>query len=115
MWISFGEGFLLVFAINDIESFERIKSKREKFIKCIHGVNWPILIVGNKQDLEKERQVTYIVAKYQADQWNIEYIKTWAKSDFNCKEAFEKLARKIVKMKKNEGDKNTCCNIFQIK
>lgn len=30
MWISFGEGFLLVFAINDEESFEVIKTKYER-------------------------------------------------------------------------------------
>jgi len=29
MWISFGEGFLLVFAINDNESFEAVKKKKE--------------------------------------------------------------------------------------
>ena len=93
MWISFGEGFLLVFAINDIESFETIKSKREKVIKGNHGVKWPILLVGNKQDLEKERHVAYIEAKDLADQWNIEYIETSAKLDFNCKRSFWKITQ----------------------
>ena len=30
MWIGFGEGFLLVFAINDKESFELLKGKRKE-------------------------------------------------------------------------------------
>ena len=99
MWISFGEGFLLVFAINDKESFNLLKVKHDRVLKGKHGDNCPILLVGNKQDLENERQVTYAEAKAQADAWGVEYIETSAKTNFNCKEAFEKLANTIVKNK----------------
>ena len=99
MWISFGEGFLLVFAINDKESFNLLKVKHDRVLKGKHGAKCPILLVGNKQDLESERQVTYADAKAQADAWGIEYIETSAKTNFNCKEAFEKLANDIVKSK----------------
>ena len=37
--ISFGEGFLLVFAINDSNSFQLLKEKREKIIKLKKGEN----------------------------------------------------------------------------
>ena len=114
MWISFGEGFLLVFAINDKDSFDLIKVKHDRVLKGKHGVKCPILLVGNKQDLEKEREVNYEEAKTQAEQWGIEYIETSAKNNFNCKEAFEKLAQKIlfVKQKKNGGDDKCKCNIY---
>ena len=46
MWISFGEGFLLVFAINDKVSFEQIKRKRERIIKGKHGDFVPMILVG---------------------------------------------------------------------
>ena len=116
MWISFGEGFLLVFAINDKESFNLIKSKRDRILRGKHGVKCPILLVGNKQDLENERQVNYSEAKEMADKWGIEYIETSAKTNFNCKEAFEMLAQKIVQKKgKNSGKggkSRTCCYII---
>ena len=113
MWISFGEGFLLVFAINDKESFNLIKSKRDRILRGKHGVKFPILLVGNKADLENERQVNYSEAKELADKWEIEYIETSAKTNFNCKEAFEMLAQKIVQKKgKNSGKSRTCCNII---
>ena len=113
MWISFGEGFLLVFAINDSESFELLKGKHERVLKGKHGAKCPILLVGNKQDLENERKVTLAEAKQVAESWGIEYIETSAKTNFNCKEAFEKLAQKIVAMKKTDGGKDKCkCNIF---
>ena len=116
MWISFGEGFLLVFAINDKESFNLIKSKHDRILKGKHGVKCPILLVGNKQDLENERQVNYSEAKEMADKWGIEYIETSAKTNFNCKEVFEMLAQEIVQKKgKNSGKggkSGTCCNII---
>ena len=37
--ISFGEGFLLVFGINDSNSFQLLKEKREKIIKLKKGEN----------------------------------------------------------------------------
>ena len=114
MWISFGEGFLLVFAINDKESFELIKVKHDRVLKGKHGQKCPIVLVGNKQDLEKEREVTLAEAKQLASSWGIEYIETSAKTNFNCKEAFEKLAQKIALLKKKEEpDEKKCrCNIY---
>jgi GTPase SAR1 family protein len=114
MWISFGEGFLLVFAINDSESFELLKVKHERVLKGKHGAKCPILLVGNKQDLDNERKVTHDEAKKLADSWGVEYIETSAKTNFNCKEAFEKLAQKIVNSKKPPAPSGCCCccNIF---
>ena len=114
MWISFGDGFLLVFAINDMESFEALKSKYERVMKGNHNQNCPLLLVGNKNDLENERKVEYDVAKNLANSWKCEYIETSAKTNNNCREAFEKLAAKIVQSKiKNPVKQKSCsCEIF---
>ena len=108
MWISFGEGFLLVFAINDHESFELLQGKYQRILKGKHGVACPIVLVGNKQDLDNERKVQTEEAKKLADSWKISYMETSAKNNFNCKEAFEKLASEIVKSK-NKEDTGPCC------
>ena len=109
MCINFGEGFLLVFAINDTESFKVLAKKRERILKTKLGANCPILLVGNKQDLDNERQVEYSEAKQLADSWGVEYIETSAKTNFNCKEAFEKLAVKIVQYNKSKIPPKRCC------
>ena len=107
MWISFGEGFLLVFAINDKESFDSIKEIHNR-LKRRNGINlYKLILVGNKKDLENERKVTYSEAKSQADEWNIEYIETSIKTDFNCKKAFENLARTIFRAR-YKGRGSTC-------
>ena len=97
MWINFGEGFLLVFALNDKESFNLIRSKRDRILKGKHGQKTPMLLVGNKVDL-KDRQVKFDEAKQLADLWGIEYIETSAKTNYNVQEAFEKLALKIAEL-----------------
>ena len=113
MWISFGEGFLLVFAINDEESFQVIKTKYERVKKGKHNTKVPILLVGNKQDLENDRKITYEEAKLLAAGWGVEYIETSAKTNFNCKEAFEKMAQKIVELKSSVDSEKKCkCNIY---
>ena len=112
--ISFGEGFLLVFAINDSNSFQLLKEKREKIIKQKKGENCPFILVGSKQDLESEREVSYSDAKALADSWGCEYIETSAKLNYNCDEIFEKLG--ILILNKRKDEKNVrhccCCNIF---
>ena len=74
--------FILVFAINDEESFEVLKSKYEKVKKGKHNTNVPIILVGNKEDLKNERKITYEAAKQLADEWGVEYIETSAKTGF---------------------------------
>ena len=118
MWISFGEGFLLVFAINDADSFEKIKLLYNRILKGKHGIKYPILLVGNKQDLENERKVSYDDAKQLAYSWGIEYIETSAKTKFNYKEPFEKLAQKVILSKRTYPHPTTCylllCSICNI-
>ena len=113
-WINFGDGFLLVFAINDEESFKLLEQKRARIIKNKNNNNIPIILVGNKQDLNDERKVEFSDAKNLADSWGCEYIETSAKTNFRCKEAFEKLASKIVENQntKPTGKNCPCCIIF---
>ena len=113
MWISFGDGFLLVFAINDAESFELLKGKYERVMKGKHGEPCPIVLVGNKSDLESERKVSTKDAKDLANLWKVDYIETSAKTSVNCKEAFEILSAKIVELKNGPEREKTCnCDIF---
>ena len=113
MWISFGDGFLLVFAINDAESFEALKLKYERVMKGSHNKTTPLILVGNKSDLENERKVDFQDAKKLADSWKCEYIETSAKTNHNCKEAFEKLSAKILENKNTNDNNNSCnCNIL---
>ena len=110
--ISNSEGLLLIFSINDKNSFEFIKKMRDKILKEKNKKKYPLILVGNKQDLMHERKVEYSEAKALADSWKIEYIETSAHINYNIKEAFNILVKEIIKFKSNQKKKDKKCVII---
>ena len=53
-----GEGFLLVYSITSRQSFEEIMTFQQQILRVKDKDYFPIIIVGNKCDLDSERQVT---------------------------------------------------------
>src|ERR1700742_4813984 len=53
-----GEGFLLVYSITSRQSFEEILTFQQQILRVKDKDYFPIIVVGNKCDLEGERQVT---------------------------------------------------------
>lgn len=53
-----GEGFLLVYSINSRQSFEEIMVYQQQILRVKDKDYFPIIVVGNKCDLEKERVVS---------------------------------------------------------
>jgi len=69
------DGIILVFAINDYDSFYFVKRKFESLKKS----HFQCILVGNKSDLNSEREnsgVTFETANNQAKSWKINYIET---------------------------------------
>ena len=111
MWINYGDAFFLVFAINDQESFKVLEKKREKIIK-MKGKNVPIVLIGNKNDLNNERKIQFKDAKNLAKKWGIDYIETSAKNNFNCMQALELIVKKYYNDNKEKEKKKCCCCCF---
>ena len=53
-----GEGFLLVYSITSRQSFEEIVTFQQQILRVKDKHYFPIIVVGNKCDLESERQVS---------------------------------------------------------
>lgn len=58
-------------------------TSREQILRVKEDENVPFLLVGNKSDLEDKRQVSVEEAKTRADQWNVNYVETSAKTRAN--------------------------------
>ena len=110
-----GDGFLCVFALNDLDSFEETST----LIKKIYLVqpNTPaIVLIGNKYNKE-DRQVEYICGKQQGNCFGIPYLETCAECGYNVKEAFDLVVRMIRRSKdlKESAQENfktrQCCII----
>ncbi|KAJ3439663.1 ras-like protein rasd [Anaeramoeba flamelloides] len=105
-----GEGFLVVFAINSRNSFDEVSSFREQITQAKDSDEVPMMIVGNKNDLENERQVSQGEGTDLAKSFNSPFIETSAKTRTNVEEAFFGLVREIRKVKfgtKNENNTTT--------
>ena len=77
-WINFAEGFILVYAINDMESFENLKSKYDRIIRNKQGQKPNIIVVGNKCDLVDDRKVSEEVALKLCQSWGVLFIEASA-------------------------------------
>ena len=100
--INLSDGFLLVFAVDDRNSFETLG----EWIKSIEDkcdISKKVLIlVGNKIDIEK-REVKNEEAVSFANLKKIDYFETSAKTGFGIKETFHKIFESVYKKyKENE-------------
>lgn len=87
-------GIILTYDITDKQSFKDIENwlaEVEKFA----NENVIKLLVGNKSDLESQRQVTFNEGKEYADSLGIQFIETSARSSTNVEKAFFTLANEI--------------------
>ena len=53
------------------------------------------ILVGNKKDLDSQRQVPYEEGKELADHFNVRFLETSAKESVNVEEAFTVMTREI--------------------
>ncbi|KAG8140173.1 hypothetical protein E2320_002888 [Naja naja] len=90
-----GEGFLLVYAVNDRGSFNEIHKFHTQILRVKDRDEFPMVLVGNKTDLDLYRQVTEEEALYFARENQIPYMEASAKVRFNVDESFYELVRAI--------------------
>lgn len=75
-----GQGFLLVFSITSLTSLTELAELREQIIRIKDDENVPIVIVGNKSDLEDDRMVSRARAFAVSQSWgNAPYYETSAR------------------------------------
>lgn len=105
-WVEMADGFILVFAIDDQETFDALKEKINR-IKKHEDKHSPIVLVGNKCDLEDRRKVSKAKAEELAKQIGAKYIETSALTDEkkNCKEPFSLCAKRVIMNRKKTGAK----------
>lgn len=90
-----GQGFVLVFNVTSNASFEHAKTIHREILRIKEcQADIPIVLVANKIDLEKEREVKREDAASWAKEVGMGYIETSAKTNTNVTEAFEMLVRR---------------------
>ncbi|RMC12237.1 hypothetical protein DUI87_09748 [Hirundo rustica rustica] len=90
-----GEGFLLVFSVTDRGSFEEIYKFQRQILRVKDRDEFPMILVGNKADLDHQRQVTQEEGQQLARQLKVMYMEASAKIRLNVDQAFHELVRVI--------------------
>ncbi|KAN0036620.1 hypothetical protein ACTFIV_001922 [Dictyostelium citrinum] len=88
-----GDCFMIVFSVDNRSSFEEVQHLRQHIQRVKDRDDVPIILVGNKVDLESRRQVSRVEADQLARSFRIPYIETSAKTRINIEEAFFTLVR----------------------
>ena len=106
-WISYGSGFLLVYSIDDMESFEEVKKKYDKLVLLKGKEIFSCIVVGNKCDLNDElRKVPKNMGEEFAASKGIPFLGSSALTTINVKEAFIRVVHDLMEktsVKKSTG------------
>lgn len=80
LYMKSGQGFILVFSITSSSSMNEIEMLREEITRIKDDDNVPIVIVGNKADLEEQRSVPRQRAFACSQMWDAPYYETSART-----------------------------------
>lgn len=95
------QGIILVYDISNRDTFLNVK-KWSNHIKDSANKDVCILLVGNKCDKDKNREVSYEDGEKIAKDYNFFFMEMSAKNNYNIKEGFEIL---VKEMYRTYGDK----------
>lgn len=88
-------GYCLVYSIDSQKSFEVVRIIYDKLSDLTSKVHIPIVLVGNKMDLSKERVVPYEEGKKLANYMRAAFMEVSAKQNALVDEMFQNLIAQI--------------------
>jgi len=116
LYMKNGQGFVLVYSITAQSTFNDLQDLREQILRVKDTDDVPLVLVGNKCDLEDERVVGKDQGMNLARQFNnCSFLESSAKAKINVNEIFYDLVRQINKKspeKKPKKQKKSHCNLL---
>jgi len=115
LYMKNGQGFVLVYSITAQSSFNELEDLREQILRVKDTDNVPMVLVGNKCDLEDDRSVGKEQGQVLARKFNCSFMETSAKNKINVNEIFYDLVRQINKqapMSKDVKKRKKTCDLL---
>uniref|UniRef100_A0A8D2Q242 small monomeric GTPase n=1 Tax=Varanus komodoensis TaxID=61221 RepID=A0A8D2Q242_VARKO len=96
-----GEGFIICYSITDRQSFQEASEFKELIYRVRHTYNIPLVLVGNKIDLQEFRQVSRDEGMHLAQEYSCPFFETSAALHFYIDDVFHELVREIRRREKS--------------
>ena len=103
-------GLILIYSIVDKNSFENINHWINQINNFIDISKFPIILVGNKKDLDDQRFVSEEEGRKIAEYYNFKFFETSTITKENIKETFQNLIEIIVNHFKSNNNNNDINN-----
>lgn len=98
LYIKSGMGFLLVYSVSDRQSLNELLELREQVLRIKDSDRVPIVLVGNKADLQEERVIPVEEGIEVSSKWGrVPFYETSALLRSNVDEVFVDLVRQIIR------------------
>lgn len=97
LYMKNGQGFVLVYSITAQSTFNDLQDLREQILRVKDKDDVPMVLVGNKTDLEAERVVGKEQGSNLARHFNCAFMETSAKAKIHVNDVFYDLVRQINK------------------
>ena len=114
-YIEFTNCYLLIYSINNENSFKEVKTKYERIcqVKEKEKENIIVVLVGNKCDLPiNERKVSTNEAEEYANKNGMKFLESSALNRINTKEVFNIAIKKFLEKNKDKEDNEGWCPCF---
>jgi len=96
-YIRNGQGFLLVYSIANRRSFEELNEFKDAVLRNKDCDKYPMVVIGNKCDLESAREVSTIEGQELAKSYFCPFLETSAKTRLRVEDCFYEVVREIRK------------------
>lgn len=105
-------GYLLVYSVTSRQSFELIDVIRDKILNAMGADSMPMVLVGNKCDLNFQRQVEVAEGEALARRFGCSFLETSVCDNINVARSFETLIDEIERVHNPEVVKQEKCVIM---
>jgi Ras-related protein Rap-1A/Ras-related protein Rap-1B len=115
LYMKNGQGFVLVYSIIAQSTFNDLPDLREQILRVKDKDEVPMVLVGNKCDLQDQRVITTEQGEDLARKFGCAFLEASAKTRVNVDQIFHDLIRQINKLSpppKKEGKKKGGCLIL---